>query len=126
LYLYDISEGSLQKIADDVKNFSFADSGDTVAALEHRSLEIFFFNATKDYYRFNVPDVNSAEKVVWYEDKNHLFVVYPDEIKFLDVNNASLDYFPAVTQGHSPQYDEKNNKLYYLAADNLKTLDFPK
>jgi len=126
LYVYDVSSGNLDKIADDVKNFSFTDGGDAVAALEHKSLEVFFFSADKDYYRFNVPNVGQAEKIIWYADKNHLFIVYPAEIKFLDIQNASLDYFPSVAEGRLPQYDESNNRLYFLTNDGLKTLDFPK
>jgi hypothetical protein len=126
LYTYDISSDELSKIADDVKTFAFTDGGDAVAALEHNSLEIFFFNAEKDYYRFNLPDVGRAEGVTWYTDKDHLFIAYPDEIKLLDIQDTSLGYFPVVAHGRLPQYDEKNNVLYFIAADSLKSLDFPR
>lgn len=126
LYIYDVSGNKLSKIADDVKNFALAGGGNALAALEHRSLEIFFFNADNNYYRFNLPDVAQAENIVWYADKNHLFVVYHDEIKFLDIQDASLNYFPAVAEGRLPQYDTGNNRLYFVANDILKTVGFPR
>ncbi len=127
LYVYDVSGGNMQKIADDVKSFSFTDNGGAAAALEHQSLEIFFFNREdNNYYRFNLSNISQAENVIWYTDENHLFVVYPAETKFLDIQNASLDYFPTVAKGRLPQYDVNNNRFYFVTDGSLKTLDFPK
>lgn len=126
LYIYDLDKNELRKVADDVKDFSFTSDGSAVAALENKSLEIFYSDQERNYYRFNLPDISSASGVLWYSDKDHLFVVYSDQVKFLDVKDGSLKNFATVAETNSAQYDEKNNRLYFVTNDGLKTLDFPR
>ena len=125
LYTYDLPKKEVVKIADDVKNFAFANDGSALAALEHSALEVFFFNQDRDYYRFNLPDMGKAEKVVWYVDLNHLFVVYPQYVKFLDLQDTAVQNFTTVAETPLARYDEKNNWLYFLVGDRLKKLEFP-
>ena len=126
LYIYDLDKNELQKVADDVKDFRFTSDGSAVAALENKSLEIFYFDQEHNYYRFNLPDINLASGVLWYSDKDHLFVVYSNRVKFLDVKDSSLKNFATVAETNLAQYDEKNNRLYFLDGSSLKALDFPK
>ncbi len=127
LYSYDVKNNTPAKIADDVKSFAFANNGSSVAALEHGALEIFLFNQDKDYYRFNLPDIRSAENVEWYGDISHLFVHYPGEVKFLDLKDGELRNFTTVTKTGLARYDEKNNLLYFLEnGGQMEKLEFPK
>lgn len=125
LYVYGVPGGETTKIADDVKAFAAASDGGAIAALENGSLEIFFYNAEKDYYRFNLPDVERATKIIWYSDSNHLFVVYPDRTAFLDLNDSALKNFATVVNVNRAEYDETNNIMYFLDGGTLKKLEFP-
>ncbi|MDP2599005.1 MAG: hypothetical protein Q8P49_04190, partial [Candidatus Liptonbacteria bacterium] len=126
LYVYDRNKDVLAKIADDVKTFSFVSDASAVAALEHSALEIFFFSQDKDYYRFNLPDMQSAKAIEWYGDFSHLFVHYPSEVKFLDLKDGALVNFTPVVETSFASYDEKTNTLYWVANEGVKQTDFPR
>ncbi len=125
--LYTISSGGQpQKLASDVRDFEFSPNGGKVAALENQALEIFAFNQDKDYWRFRLPDTEKIEGIKWYKDENHIFIIYPDEIKFLDLNDKGLENFPTIAIGSKAQYDAKTNTLYFIKENRLKKLVFPK
>ncbi|MDP3948497.1 MAG: hypothetical protein Q8Q17_00950 [bacterium] len=125
--LYTISSGGQpQKLASDVRDFEFSPSGDRVAALENQALEIFAFNREKDYWRFRLPSTEKIERVEWYKDENHIFIIYQDEIKFLDINDKNLENFPTIASGSNPKYDTKSNTLYFIKENQLKKIVFPK
>lgn len=111
LYLYSTG-GDLQKIADDVKAFAATVDGSRIAALEDTSLEILSPGDSSMYYRFNIPDIAHAQKVIWYRDRTHLFIVYPDHVSFLDLNDTSLVNFATVAFGTDPVYDAQGDYLY--------------
>lgn len=123
LYTYDTASQSLQKIADDVKDFSATDDGSMVAALEYNSLEIFSFSDSNIYYRFNIPNVGAATDVVWYRDDDHLFVVYPDSVSFLDLADSALVNFTTVARGTHPLYDPQTN-TFYITAPNGQVMQY--
>lgn len=125
-YLYDVDKNESTKIADDVKSFTFSKDADFLATLENSSLEIFSLAESGEYHRFNLPNVSQAQEVIWYLDNNHLFVVYPDRLAFLDINDSGLRNFTTVANGAFPRYDEKNNQLYFLNEGGVERLDFPK
>jgi len=125
--LYTISsEGQPQKLASDVRDFEFSPNGNRVAALENQALEIFAFNRDKDYWRFRLPNAEKIERIEWYKDENHIFIIYPDEIKFLDINDKNLENFPAIASGSNAKYDAKSNTLYFIKENQLKKIVFPK
>jgi hypothetical protein len=112
-----------QKLADDVKDFAATDDGSMVAALEGDSLEVFSLNDSSIYYRFNIPDVTAASRVIWYKDDNHLFVVYPDSVSFLDLADSALVNFTTVAQGTRPLYDQAAN-IFYITAPGGKVVSY--
>ncbi|OGY99320.1 MAG: hypothetical protein A2945_05135 [Candidatus Liptonbacteria bacterium RIFCSPLOWO2_01_FULL_52_25] len=124
LFIYNPSKNNLTKLADDVERFAFTKNGSVLAALEHTALEVFFFDGDKDYYRFNLPDMRNAEDVLWYADKEYLFVVYPHETRFLDLHDGSLENFTIVAKTNRVQYDAENNWFYFLDDEGVKRLDF--
>jgi hypothetical protein len=113
LYRYDLDSQTFTKMADDVVDFTASDDGSMLAALEQHSLEIFSLGST-DYWRFNLPDGASIQKLIWYRDARHLFVVYPDHVSFLDLSDSALTNFTSVAQGTAPEYDPSTNSLYLL------------
>ncbi len=127
LYLYDTGTDSVTHIADDVKYFAPTADGSSVAALENKSMEIIPLTGNSyDYYRFNLPDIADARRVIWYKDTMHLFIEYGDRVSFLDLKDAGLDNFTTVAQGMAPFYDADNNALYLInPAQNLVRFDFP-
>lgn len=125
LYLYNVSGETLSKLADDVKQFYSTTDGNAVAALEYHSLEVFSF-ATQDHYRFALPEIDDVHSLIWYKDENHLFVIYPDHVSFLDLTDANLKNFTTVSQGTSASYDEQENSLYLIdPGQKLLRFDFP-
>ncbi len=126
-YLYDTNQENLKKLADDVRSVSVATGGSRIAMLESRSLEIFTLGDPQGYYRFNLPDVGAAQAALWYRDNDHLFISYPDQVSFLDLQDAGLANFITVAQGTAPQYDPDANTLYLKDAQNhLLRSDFAK
>ncbi len=126
LYSYDTGSRTFQKMADDVKTFEAASDGSSVAALEHKSLEIFPLTNATTYRRFNLPNVDAAKDLVWYKDMNHLFVVYPDRVVLLDLDDLGLHNFTTVADGIRPFYDAGANALYLVSpSQTLVRFDFP-
>ena len=124
-YIERIGKSRAEKTASDVKDFSFAINEDSVALLEHNSVEIFSFNSENDYWRFHLPDNETVKRLEWYGDANHLFVVYPETVRFLDLNDKALENFPSIASGTSARYDEQSNKFYFIKDNGLWSLAFP-
>ena len=97
-----------------------------IATLENRSVEIFSLADSSNYFRFNIPNVDEVQKLIWYKDDNHLFVAYPDHVALLDLADYGLTNFATVAIGTSPEYDPQNNSLYLIApSSTLIRFDFP-
>ena len=126
-YLYDTNRQTFQKVADEVRSFSATADGSRIATLESNSLEIFTLNDGSGYYRFNIPGAGSAQTALWYRDDDHLFIIYPDHVAFLDLQDASLANFTTVASGTAAQYDQDANALSMIdPAGELVRFDFPK
>lgn len=125
LFRYNIAAEQFTKIADQVRDFYPTDDGTMLAALEAHSVEIFSFTSS-DYYRFALPDVGAVTDLTWYRDNAHLFVRYPDSIRFLDLQDAGLRNFTVISQGTASSYDARMNSLYLIdQGGNLIRFDFP-
>lgn len=126
LYSYDVNAQKFQKIADDVKQFAVAGDGSAVAALEYNSFEILPIADPQTYHRFNLPDVAAATEVIWYKDADHLFVVYPDSVSYLDLADIGLRNYLTAANGTHPLYNSGQNVLYLInSAQKLEQFDFP-
>ncbi len=132
LYRYDVPSETATKMADSVKAFTTTADGSTVAALEAKSIEIFSLTIPASqggYYRFNLPNMASVRSLIWYGDGTHLFVVYPDRVKFLDLADLSLANLTTVSSiatGTMPQYDPQQNALYLIdQGGKLLRFEFP-
>lgn len=124
-YLYDVATDALSKLASDVKDFAFTEKGSRVAALEHKSFEVFSLEGQEDYWRFNPKDVEQAQSVRWYRDEQHLFIEYPGSVAFLDLRDSGQENFQTVTKTTRSQYDPLSNQFYFLENGKLLRLDFP-
>ncbi|MEK7195575.1 MAG: PEGA domain-containing protein [Patescibacteria group bacterium] len=125
LYVYDTENNLADKIASDVKNFSFSGDFSAVTAIENSALEVIFFDES-NYYKFNLPDVKEVKDAVWYRDNGHLFVIYPGRVAFLDLNDGSLRNFIYVAEAKASHYSEEENALYFTEGNGLKKISFPK
>lgn len=127
LYSYDVNERKINKIADDVKSFYASDDGNVLAALEHHSIEIFSL-AGNGYSRFNLPDIEEVRSLSWHKDDNHLFVIYPNRVSFLDLVDAGLQNFTTISSikpDGVTQYDSQANALFVINPEgNLLRFDF--
>ena len=125
-YILKSGAGHADAIASSVKDFLFSPKGNFVAALGNESIEIFAFNSDKDYWRFRLPDNGAVERLEWYADEAHLFVVYPDSVRFLDLNDKALENLPEIVSTSKATYDSKSNVLYSLKDSRIWKLEFPK
>lgn len=127
LFLYTVSGNKLAPIASDVRDFEFSPDGDRVATLGRKSLEIISLSGNDDdYRRLNIPNINSVQKIIWYRDLEHLLVVYPNSVRFLDLNDRALENFPTVINSGMADYDKDSNKLYYLDGEKIMSVEFPR
>lgn len=123
LYIHNTANGQFQKLADDVLSFAATPDGSMIAAVEQSSLEIFSFTDAGTYHRFNLPGVS---RVIWYSDMDHLFIVYPNRVAFLDLEDAGLNNLTTVAQGTAPFYDALTNELSLITPTHqLVQFTFP-
>lgn len=115
-----------QKMADNVRDFSFSKNGTFVSLLEPQTVEIFSFGSEPDYWRFRLSDADKIERTEWYGDENHIFIIYPGEVKFLDLNDKNIENFLTAATGSQSEYDLKSNTLYFVNDGVLNKLVFPK
>jgi hypothetical protein len=126
VYLYNVSNEKLSKLADDVKQFYPTSDGNAVAALEYHSLEVFVFGPQQQYYRFDLPEIGAVQGLIWYKDESHLFVEYPGSVSFLDLNDTALKNLTVVSQGMNAHYDPQENALYLIdPGHKLLRFDLP-
>ncbi|RJQ29694.1 hypothetical protein C4571_00985 [Candidatus Parcubacteria bacterium] len=125
LYFYDRKNETISKAASDVKDFEFAEDGSKLAALGNRSLEIFGLEDTSDYWRFNLPDTENIKKLEWYKDSYHLFVHYPDRVRFLNLDDQGQKNFLTVAETGTGHYDSTQNEFYFLEGGLLSRMEFP-
>lgn len=125
-YIYNVLDGTLKKVADDAVDFTFSSDGKMLAVLENSSVEIFSFDGSGSYYRFNLPNAGDIKRLIWYFDDYHLFVIYPNHVSFLDLYDTALRNFVTVAQTPHAEYDAVNNILYYLDNGLIKKLQFPR
>ncbi len=114
------------KTAEGVRDFEFSPKGNLVSLLENETLEIFAFNGDKDYWRFRLPEAQKIERVEWHADENHLFVIYPEETKFLGLEDKSIENFAVVADGKQAHYDADSNTFYFIKDGELRKLQFAK
>ncbi|MEK7546762.1 MAG: hypothetical protein AAB536_01120 [Patescibacteria group bacterium] len=118
--------GQHEKTASDARNFVFSPDGSMAAVLENQAVEIFSLNSENNYWRFRLPENEKILRLEWYADKNHLFVIYPQETRFLDLNDKSLENFPVIASGNQAHYDPRQNIFYFIKDNELRKLAFPK
>ena len=70
--------------------------------------------------------MRKKERVEWHADENHLFVVYPEETKFLGLEDESIENFTPVASGKQAHYDGKSNAFYFVKNGELRKLQFAK
>lgn len=119
-----------EKIADDVTGFVWNADGTKLAALEHRSLEIFDFeNPSSEYRRFNIPNIRGVEQILWYRDDAHVFIIFPTKTIFLDLNDENLENITEVAPTNQVLYNPSLNTLFYreqITSSTVRVLEFPK
>ncbi len=115
-----------RKTASDAKDFYFSPSGSKVAVLENGAVEIFSIDGSSNYWRFRLPDTENIKKLEWYADENNLFVIYPSEARFFNLDDREIRNFLLVTDGEQFQYDEKSNSFYFIKNKELRKIVFPR
>ena len=75
--------------------------------------------------KFTINNDRLIKGISWYKDSDHLFVQYPDQLYFLELDDRSPLNFHLIAEGVKKYaYDPKNDRLYLLLNEELKYLDF--
>ena len=125
LYLYDTGDDAPKKLASDVRDIAFTANGDKIAALEHKSIEIFSLRDAKDYWRFNTQNAESIGELSWHADAHNLFLHYADRVALLDLDDSAQENITPVAETEKGMYDEKGNKFFFLDKNGLSVIVFP-
>lgn len=123
---YDASNGTIKELALGVKDFSSSSDGTMIAFLEANGIEAISLTAA-DHYRLPLRNINDVTRVIWYRDKNHLFLVHPNQVEFLDLSDVALKNVISIALGTAPAYDEGANVLFLATPDGgVLRFDFVK
>ncbi len=126
LFLYSLTRSTVRHVASDVRDFELSQDGTMVATLGSADLEIISLERKEDYWRFPLPKPQHIERMAWYRDGRHIFLVYPNETRFLDFNDELLEHFDVIAPTNKIAYDKEQNRFYYLKDGTLVALDMPK
>ncbi|PIR44165.1 hypothetical protein COV23_01255 [Candidatus Wolfebacteria bacterium CG10_big_fil_rev_8_21_14_0_10_31_9] len=134
LYLFNQSKNSIEKISANVTDFDFSQSNEILAYLNlNGQINILFF---KDYngeitqkagdkIEINLSNKELIKSIAWYEDSFHLFVKYPNEIYFTEINILSqLNVYKILSNVSQLYYNIKNNNLFFINSGNLQGINF--
>jgi hypothetical protein len=125
LYLYSLSDNTKVELANDAVSFTATPDGNRFAILEQNSLEVYSLQDTADYRRFRLSSSGGIARLEWYMDGQHLFLHYPDNVSFLDVDDIRLEDVKAVSKDPNAVYNGKNNVLYEVQKGVIRELKFP-
>lgn len=125
LYLYNVRNDEIKKLSEGVRNFTFSRNRQLLAVTKNDAFEASSLDG-QNYYKFNLRDVREIKDVVWYNDLNHLFLVYEDKTVFIDLGDNSLGNLIVAAESDNVKYDPESNLLYFLEGSELKILTFPK
>ena len=128
LYRYDLTRQQNFNIASDVLNFDLSGDGVMLAAKETTALEIFNLKDKTDYFRFHMPESKDILKIIWYKDNRHLFLVFKDVVKFMEIEDKFKENIQEVVKLNNPQnifYNFKSNRFYFIDNEVLKYIEFP-
>jgi hypothetical protein len=114
-------------LADDVRYFEFTPGADMVATIGGQNLEVFSLKDKDDYWRYDrIPEVKKIAKLGWFRDGQHIFISYPGNTVFLELDDLGLENLEAVAPTDKAQYDASLNEFYYIDNGALMKLVFPK
>lgn len=71
------------------------------------------------------PNPESIRRISWYRDSDHIFILYPEELYFSEIDSRSpISFFPIARNVEKFAYDAQSKRLYLLQNGNLNFLDF--
>jgi hypothetical protein len=125
LYSLSLGQSSRTRLAQNARSMALTESGDALAVLDAQGLQVFFPRNGRPNLSFEIPDAARAQRLAWYRDNEHLFVIYPDRVAFLDLTDAGLKNFTTAAESGQVEYQPESNILYFLDKNVLYALSFP-
>jgi len=130
LLMFNVKEKIVKKIADNVKNFSFAPDNKKMFFLNtNGTINIYFIenwykNSTKakgEIANFNLRNKESIKNAYWHKDSYHLLVEYKNGIvDFMEIDDRPpLNQSPIASETDSNFYDTGQNLLYFIQNKTL-------
>lgn len=125
LYLYDPTKDSMDNIAKNVLTFAFSPTGNKLAILGEKTLEVYTLGST-DYARLNLSAFPKLYDINWYQDEKHLFVKMGSGLGLLDLSALSPEDIQNISSSANASYDPVSNTLYYEESGQVWRMDLPK
>ncbi len=125
LMRYDNSSAAENIMAGGVKDFSVSPDGSQVAALKSDSILIFESGDASLDSTFTPADIKNAGGLTWYSDNSHLFVVYPDKVNFLSLDDQKFENYQTISAAAKAAYFPALNYLYVLEKGKIYYFQFP-
>jgi hypothetical protein len=128
LYTLNQTGKNLQKIGHNVADFAFSPDNKKIAYLDkNQKLNISFLEdwlsdshkKAGELTQFRLEKQALALK--WYSDSAHLLLVYPDELKFTEIDDRepTNTYSLFKDIGGNFHYSSKSDSIYFLEKENL-------
>lgn len=136
LYISTAKDGTIRRVAENIKNFTFSPDGKKIAYLSNTGdLSILFieeFNGDirkkeGDVIHIELPKKEQIEKIQWYEDSYHLFIKYPGYLSLTELDDRKpLNVFPILEHFDDYRYDQGEKSVIYTTEGFLKTIRIEK
>ncbi len=124
LSMHAILQNETKKIASAVRLFAVNERGTMLAAVGDTSIEVFSLTDPDEYWRFRVAHPSQITKLTWLND-THLFLSYPDNVRFLSLEDIGLENIDPIAQTTESAFDASTRTLYYVRDGALAAIRFP-
>lgn len=136
LFISTAKDKTLRRIAENVKTFTFSPDRKKLAYLSNTGdLSILFieeFNGDirkkeGDVIHMELPQKNAIEKIQWYDDSYHLFIIYPGHLALTELDDRKpLNIFPILDQFDDERYSPSDKSVLYTTGHAINTIRIEK
>jgi hypothetical protein len=119
IFSLGLGQSSRGRLTRDARDMFLSNDGGALAVLGADGIRVFFLRDERRNALFAIPEPNNIERLAWYRDNEHLFVIYPDRVAFLDLADTTLANFTTAAISGRAEYLSNENILYFLEDDVL-------
>lgn len=139
--LYLLTKGSdIKEIAHSAKFFAFSPDNKKIAFTDKDGLPaqaekigIHFIEDAKndtpekagDVFRFELPNRNKIVSIYWYQDSEHVFIDFGDQLRFMEIDQRpGLNIYTIYSNYNDYDYEPETNTLFLTTNGQLQKINF--